>query len=64
MNEEDFWWVLWGIGFSFSLQVLYDGLGIWPHLTQKFWYGLIMVAILWIGIFLYGLARPKAGLIQ
>ncbi len=57
MKKEDFWWILWGIGMTFSLQVLYDGLGEYPNLSQKFWWGLIVLAISWILIFLYG---PRA----
>ena len=52
-KKGDFWWLLWGIGMSFALQVLYDGLGEWPNLPLNFWFGLIMVAISWICIFLY-----------
>lgn len=55
MKSEDFWWLLWGIGFAFGFQVLYDGIGEFPNLTQKFWGGAIIEAIFWIGVFLYGL---------
>lgn len=55
MKKENFWWLLWGVGIAFGLQVLYDGLGKFPDLTQKFWYGLIMEAIYLLALFLYGL---------
>ena len=60
MKKEDFWWILWGIGMAFSLQVLYDGLCEYPNLSQKFWFGLSMSAISWILIFLYG-PRTREG---
>lgn len=60
IKKEDFWWILWGIGMTFSMQLVYDGLGEYPNLSQKFWWGLIIGAISWILIFLYG-ARVLEG---
>jgi len=60
VTKKDFFWILWGIGVAFGIQVLYDGAGEYPNLTQKFWYGLVIEAVLLIGLFLYGLIVKKA----
>jgi hypothetical protein len=55
MTKEEFWWLLWGIILAFSLQVLYDGLGIYFNQFVKFWGGLIIEGFL--GILLIWLSR-------
>ncbi len=42
-----------GIALAFFLQVLYDGLGDYPHVTPKFWIGLSMVSILSLFVAIY-----------
>lgn len=60
MTKDEFFWLLWGIGVAFGLQVLYDGAGEYPNLTQKFWYGLLIEAVYLIGLSFYGLVVKKA----
>jgi hypothetical protein len=49
-KREEFWWILWGVGFAFLVQVLYDIAGEYPNLSQKSWYGLLIAAIFLIGL--------------
>jgi hypothetical protein len=53
MNQEDYIWLLWGIGFSFALQVIYDGIGEFPKLTQKYWGGIVIAFVYGVVLFLY-----------
>ena len=52
MGYIDFWFILWGILIAFLLQVIYDGLGAYPHLGRKFWFGLLLTEALSIGLLL------------
>lgn len=43
MNWIDLWFIFWGILAAFCLQVIYDGIGEYPNVTRKFWFGLLLV---------------------
>ncbi len=55
VKREDFFWLLLGIVVAFGIQVLYDGVWEYPDLTRKFWYGLVIEAVLLVGLILYDL---------
>lgn len=46
MNVVDFWFILWGIFIGFGLQVIYDGISEYPHISRKLWGGILMLCIL------------------
>ena len=55
MKKENIFWLLFGIVVAFGVQVLYDAIWDYPDLTLKFWYGLIMEAVLLFGLIFYDL---------
>lgn len=58
-KDTNFFWILWGIGLAFGVQVLYDGVGVYSNPTSKFYYGLLIEAVLLIGLYLYGFTIVK-----
>jgi hypothetical protein len=59
MKEEEIWWILWGVGIAFILQVLYDGLGDVPHISTKFWAGIIIGFLYIIALIISGIIIKK-----
>jgi hypothetical protein len=57
MDKEDFYFLLWGIGVAFALQVFYDGLGdvlggIFH--TSKFYVGIVLILVVFAVVILFG----------
>jgi hypothetical protein len=55
VKKENLFWLLFGIVVAFGIQVLYDGIWEYPYLTLKFWYGLVIEAVLIVGLIIYDL---------
>jgi hypothetical protein len=54
MDREDFWWLLWGILFAFTLQVIYDGIGEYPNLPRKELGGYLIIIVFAVILILIG----------
>jgi len=50
---KELWWILWGIGLAFAVQVLYDIIGVY-YPNEKSVFGIIITAIILIGLALTG----------
>jgi hypothetical protein len=60
MTKVEIMWIVWGILVSFGMQVLYDGIGELPNLSQKFYGGFIMEVVLAIFfIYVFGNSMEK-----
>lgn len=63
MKKEDFYFLLWGIGVAFTLQVLYDGIGDVVNgilHVSKFYVGLALVLVVFGIVIVFGrYYKPK-----